>query len=84
MARSPLTAAPPAKNARLRGEPVARAVFADLPARYDRLANLLSFGQDRRWRRVVVEHTAAGSPHRGVRYFAWATPALAVALVLTR
>ena len=63
LARSPLTAAP-AQNARLRGEPVARAVFADLPARYDRLAYLLSFGQDRRWRRAVVEHTAAGSPHR--------------------
>jgi demethylmenaquinone methyltransferase / 2-methoxy-6-polyprenyl-1,4-benzoquinol methylase len=63
LARSPVTAAP-AKDARLRGEPVARAVFTDLPARYDRLAYLLSFGQDRRWRRAVVDHTAAGSPHR--------------------
>ena len=60
---SPVTTAP-AQDARLRGEPVARAVFTDLPARYDRLAYLLSFGQDRRWRRAVVEHTAAGSPHR--------------------
>ena len=39
-------------------------MFADLPARYDRLAYLLSFGQDRRWRRAVVDHTAAGRPHR--------------------
>jgi demethylmenaquinone methyltransferase/2-methoxy-6-polyprenyl-1,4-benzoquinol methylase len=53
----------PAQNARLRGEPVARAVFVGLPARYDRLAYLLSFGQDRRWRRAVVDHTAAGNPN---------------------
>ncbi|HEY6276121.1 MAG TPA: class I SAM-dependent methyltransferase [Streptosporangiaceae bacterium] len=49
-------------DARLRGEPVARSVFAGLPARYDRLAYLLSLGQDRRWRRAVVDRTAAGSP----------------------
>jgi demethylmenaquinone methyltransferase/2-methoxy-6-polyprenyl-1,4-benzoquinol methylase len=63
LARSPVTAAP-AEDARLRGEPVARAVFTDLPARYDRLAYLLSFGQDRRWRRAVVGHAAAGNPRR--------------------
>jgi demethylmenaquinone methyltransferase/2-methoxy-6-polyprenyl-1,4-benzoquinol methylase len=34
---------------------VAREVFAGLPDRYDRLALVLSFGQDRRWRRAVVE-----------------------------
>jgi demethylmenaquinone methyltransferase / 2-methoxy-6-polyprenyl-1,4-benzoquinol methylase len=54
--------APPASDARLRGEPVARAVFIGLPARYDRLAYLLSFGQDRRWRRAVVDHAAAPAP----------------------
>ena len=54
--------APPAQDARLRGEPVARAVFVGLPARYDRLAYLLSMGQDRRWRRAVVRHTADGQP----------------------
>jgi len=43
---------------------VARAVFAGLPARYDRLAWLLSFGQDRRWRRRVVTVTASGHPQR--------------------
>lgn len=46
----------------LRGEPVARQVFTGLPARYDRLGYLLSFGQDRRWRRAVVRHAAAAAP----------------------
>jgi demethylmenaquinone methyltransferase / 2-methoxy-6-polyprenyl-1,4-benzoquinol methylase len=54
--------ATPAQDARLRGEPVARTVFVGLPARYDRLAYLLSMGQDRRWRRAVVRHTADGRP----------------------
>lgn len=43
---------------------VARAVFAGLPPRYDRLGRLLSFGQDRRWRGQVVEVTAAAAPRR--------------------
>jgi demethylmenaquinone methyltransferase / 2-methoxy-6-polyprenyl-1,4-benzoquinol methylase len=47
-----------------RANDVARAVFTGLPARYDRLAYLLSFGQDRRWRGVVVERTTAASPAR--------------------
>src|ERR1700751_1657356 len=51
-----------AADGRPRGGDVSRAVFADLPARYDRLAYLLSFGQDRRWRRAVVDHAAAASP----------------------
>jgi demethylmenaquinone methyltransferase/2-methoxy-6-polyprenyl-1,4-benzoquinol methylase len=51
-----------AGNGRLRGDDVSRAVFADLPARYDRLAYLLSFGQDRRWRRAVVDRVAAVRP----------------------
>jgi demethylmenaquinone methyltransferase/2-methoxy-6-polyprenyl-1,4-benzoquinol methylase len=61
VARSQVTAGS-AHDTRLRGEPVARAVFADLPARYDRLGYLLSLGQDRRWRRAVVSRTAAGQP----------------------
>jgi demethylmenaquinone methyltransferase/2-methoxy-6-polyprenyl-1,4-benzoquinol methylase len=48
----------------LRGDRVAREVFAGLPDRYDRLAYLLSFGQDRRWRRAVVEHVTAIAPQR--------------------
>ena len=56
--------APPAQDARWRGEPVARDVFTGLPAAYDRLAYLLSFGQDRRWRAAVVRHAADGAPRR--------------------
>ena len=59
MPPNPLTIAP---DRSLRGEPVARSVFTGLPERYDRLAYLLSFGQDRRWRQAVVSRTAAGSP----------------------
>jgi demethylmenaquinone methyltransferase/2-methoxy-6-polyprenyl-1,4-benzoquinol methylase len=47
---------------RLRGETVARTVFDGLPGRYDRLAYVLSFGQDRRWRQAVVSRVAAASP----------------------
>jgi len=46
------------------GNDTARAVFAGLPPRYDRLAYLLSFGQDRRWRGAVVESLASASPSR--------------------
>lgn len=49
---------------RLRGNAVARAVFEGLPTRYDRLAFALSFGQDRRWRRAVVDRVAAIAPRR--------------------
>src|SRR6516164_4430136 len=34
----------------------ARELFDPLPDRYDRLAELLSFGQNRRWRRAMVDH----------------------------
>ncbi len=40
----------------------ARSLFHDLPSRYDTLANVLSFGQDRRWRAAVVAHVAAARP----------------------
>ena len=64
MAPNPVTAAPARQpsDRPLRGEPVARTVFTGLPARYDRLAYLLSFGQDRRWRRALVGHAATGAP----------------------
>jgi demethylmenaquinone methyltransferase / 2-methoxy-6-polyprenyl-1,4-benzoquinol methylase len=54
----------PVTEAPLRGEQVARTVFTGLPDRYDRLAYLLSLGQDRRWRRAVVEQAATGYPGR--------------------
>lgn len=38
-------------------------LFDGLPANYDKLANILSLGQDRRWRREVVKHIGdTGSP----------------------
>jgi demethylmenaquinone methyltransferase/2-methoxy-6-polyprenyl-1,4-benzoquinol methylase len=42
----------------------ARSLFRDLPSRYDTLAYLLSFGQDRRWRRAVVDRIAAAHPKK--------------------
>jgi demethylmenaquinone methyltransferase/2-methoxy-6-polyprenyl-1,4-benzoquinol methylase len=64
VAPNPVTAQPDraSHDRPLRGEPVARTVFIGLPDRYDRLAYLLSLGQDRRWRRAVVGHTAAAAP----------------------
>ena len=34
-------------------------LFAPLPARYDRLAELLSFGQNGRWRRAMIDQVAS-------------------------
>jgi len=42
----------------------ARDLFSGLPARYDLLAEVLSFGQNRRWRRMLVERAAGGAPGR--------------------
>lgn len=42
----------------------ARELFDDLPARYDRLAEVLSFGQNRRWRAAMVD--AVCRPGTGV------------------
>jgi demethylmenaquinone methyltransferase/2-methoxy-6-polyprenyl-1,4-benzoquinol methylase len=42
----------------------ARALFRGLPARYDLLAELLSFGQNRRWRHEAVRHLVASQPRR--------------------
>ena len=41
-----------------------RSLFHALPSKYDTLAYLLSFGQDRRWRAAVVRHIAAAAPKR--------------------
>ena len=40
----------------------ARDLFGPLPARYDRLAEILSFGQNGRWRSAMVEQVL---PPRG-------------------
>ncbi len=42
----------------------AKVLFSGLPGRYDRLQELLSMGQNRRWRREMVDHVVAGSPAR--------------------
>ena len=49
---------------RSRREPnaFARDLFDGLPARYDVLEELLSFGQNRRWRRAMVDAVADGRP----------------------
>ena len=39
---------------------VARALFAPLGPTYDRYSNVLSFGQDGRWRRFLVSQVSAG------------------------
>src|SRR5947208_1979 len=41
---------------------VARTLFAGLPARYDRLASVLSLGQDGRWRREMIDHLVGRAP----------------------
>src|SRR5260370_32470284 len=39
-------------------------LFRRLPRRYDLLAEILSFGQNRRWRAELVKHVVAGNPAR--------------------
>jgi demethylmenaquinone methyltransferase/2-methoxy-6-polyprenyl-1,4-benzoquinol methylase len=41
---------------------VARDLFDALPDRYDRLAQVLSFGQNGRWRRAAVDHIVPAGP----------------------
>jgi demethylmenaquinone methyltransferase/2-methoxy-6-polyprenyl-1,4-benzoquinol methylase len=42
----------------------ARALFSGLPGRYDLLAEVLSMGQNGRWRREAVEHVVPARPTR--------------------
>jgi demethylmenaquinone methyltransferase / 2-methoxy-6-polyprenyl-1,4-benzoquinol methylase len=58
----------------------ARALFAPLPRHYDRVAALLSFGQDPRWRATMVEAIQA-SPGERVLDVATGTGLVAQALV---
>ena len=59
---------------------VARELFAPLGPTYDRYANLLSFGQDPRWRRFLVSRVGAG-PDSRVLDVATGTAAVAIELV---
>jgi demethylmenaquinone methyltransferase/2-methoxy-6-polyprenyl-1,4-benzoquinol methylase len=45
-----------------RSNEFARSLFDGLPARYDRLAEVLSMGQNRRWRRAMIDAVVASSP----------------------
>ena len=58
----------------------ARALFAPLGPRYDRVGALLSLGQDPRWRRFLVHETDAG-PYDTVLDVATGTAAVALELV---
>jgi demethylmenaquinone methyltransferase/2-methoxy-6-polyprenyl-1,4-benzoquinol methylase len=49
-------------ESRQRPNQFARALFDGLPDRYDRLAELLSMGQNARWRRAMVDAVVAASP----------------------
>jgi len=42
----------------------AQELFTGLPARYDMLAEVLSFGQNGRWRRAMVDRILPGDPER--------------------
>jgi demethylmenaquinone methyltransferase/2-methoxy-6-polyprenyl-1,4-benzoquinol methylase len=42
----------------------ARDLFTPLPQRYDRLAEILSMGQNRRWRRALVDRVVPHAPRR--------------------
>lgn len=55
---------PRAEVERSRAEPntFARRLFGGLPRRYDALEDVLSLGQNRRWRRVLVDAVAAQDP----------------------
>jgi len=42
----------------------AQELFTPLPRRYDRLAEVLSMGQNGRWRRAMIDHIVPSSPGR--------------------
>src|SRR5205085_2142503 len=54
------------QSIRSRNDPnaFARSLFDGLPERYDILADVLSFGQNARWRRAMVDHVVAAEPAR--------------------
>ncbi len=54
-------------------------LFRRLPRRYDLLAEVLSFGQNGRWRAELVEHIAGGEPKR-VLDVATGTAGVAIAI----
>lgn len=57
----------------------AQSLFSGLPARYDRLAEVLSFGQNGRWRRAAVDAATRANPDR-IADIATGTAGVALAL----
>ncbi|HEY7931398.1 MAG TPA: class I SAM-dependent methyltransferase [Acidimicrobiales bacterium] len=49
-------------ESRVRPRALAQSLFAPLPRRYDALAFVLSLGQDRRWRRAMVDMVKPAKP----------------------
>jgi demethylmenaquinone methyltransferase/2-methoxy-6-polyprenyl-1,4-benzoquinol methylase len=59
----------------------AQGLFDGLPNRYDALAEVLSFGQNARWRRAMIDHIVPAAPERMLDV---ATGTAGVALQLAR
>ena len=72
----PLPAAPSTPDAAERNR-FAQHLFAPLPQRYDRLAEILSFGQNGRWRRAMISQIAP-APGRTVLDVASGTAGVAI------
>jgi ubiquinone/menaquinone biosynthesis C-methylase UbiE len=69
------------EESRARPNAFARSLFAGLPRRYDLLEDVLSFGQNRRWRTAMVDAVAAmDPPPRRVLDVATGTAGVALAL----
>jgi demethylmenaquinone methyltransferase/2-methoxy-6-polyprenyl-1,4-benzoquinol methylase len=62
----------------------ARSLFAGIAGDYDRWAQLLSFGQDRRWHDLMIEAVAPAAARPGARVADVATGTAAVAIAIAR
>ena len=62
----------------------ARSLFAGIAGDYDRWAQLLSFGQDRRWHDLMIEAVAPSAARPGALVADIATGTAAVAIALAR
>jgi demethylmenaquinone methyltransferase / 2-methoxy-6-polyprenyl-1,4-benzoquinol methylase len=62
----------------------AQRLFAPLPARYDRLAEVLSMGQNGRWRRAMIDHVAPIAPRENQVILDVASGTAGVAIQLAR
>ena len=58
----------------------AQHLFAPLPQRYDRLAEVLSMGQNGRWRRAMVDHVMPGGSDQVILDVAAGTAGVSIQL----